>query len=1175
MTNNELDAIQSGLASAFGTLSDSLDSNAAPTDLPIIGNALSTAIQSGQDALSLLPALIGAAGDAIQHVKAQAVQSGLNALASTIQDALNAEIAKRNLHGSATVTVGSDDAIAVHVVDSERPAAFTTALGTTLGTGNLGLTTTGTASLTVGLDLDETVTIDPNNNFAVTTSGSGLKATVDADALGFSADARLGPAQFKATDNGSSISGAFTISAAGAASYTGTAKLAVHLAGDLGSAAFPSISADLDGSWNIDHALVGPSATGAFGDKPTIGFDNVTWDLGQFFDQFLKPVLDFVKPLVQPIQTVLAVLNTDLTFVKTLLGPAWHALDTVGALDNDGNATHDGKITLLDFIKAGAVALGQTFDFGAVTKALNALQTLTDVVAALEHLDSGPDAYNLGSFTLPGDIRDAAFALAQQVPEVTKGAQNLANALAGLANGSDVLGNGLTVATTLGHLTDGTSPIQALALNPAAAFATLLGANATLLTYTLPKVRLGIGSIDGNGDPTSTINLGKFPVFPGIDVSLDAAFQASLGLDIGFDTTGLAAYAAGGFQDPSQALNGLWISNPSSTLATPLLQVAGSIGLNVNAGIDPIAYVSGGGDIGGDVNFYLPEAGKDYLPELEADIAQGKLFDSSGELTAGFDASVNTLFGRLWQGEFPRIVLASYNEATTPLPATPPTALGFSILALKGQPVAKGLLLTGDVAQIRMVFDKAVDVRGSATLSLNDGGTAVFDRTATVALGDPNSLVFDYAVKETDFSILALGVMRAFGGIVEGNIPDGLPARGADTSGVKPVTFDGVPVDTAVTRTFVAGSGDFATQGNWDRPYVTVNASVAASGTTPASTVTLNLYGNAVIAAGNAATFGAGSQRSASMESLDVQNGATLAIAGGAVHVTGSIRQGSAIDGLVQVAGGGTIQFDDILRNGGTIALNATADAPVATLAIGVKPLLLAGGGFVQLSDAGGNRIVAGSLPATSPHDTTSPALENVDNTIAGAGAIGSSDPAADGLPFQNDAAGLVLAKGAHPLQVYSAVQNAGGFVAVGAGDGQQPTGGLEFFGDLRNSTDGTILGSVSATLDGLVTFEDGVGVTFGTFITPGGDDTSLFTTQGAVSLDGDSSPVTNQAKFVVGDGSTLTVTGRIAQDHFSGAGANAARLSAGGGHLVLDGAYHRQWLDQQHGGRPGGGHQR
>ena len=84
------------------------------------------------------------------------------------------------------------------------------------------------------------------------------------------------------------------------------------------------------------------------------------------------------------------------------------------------------------------------------------------------------------------------------------------------------------------------------------------------------------------------------------------------------------------------------------------------------------------------------------------------------------------------------------------------------------------------------------------TLSLNDGGTAVYDAAATALLGDPSRLVFNYQVSANDQPTSPLKIT---GLNLHGAHVDDLAGNPADLSHVT-ATFDGLAVNRTTVPAF-------------------------------------------------------------------------------------------------------------------------------------------------------------------------------------------------------------------------------------------------------------------------------------------------------------------------------------------------------------------------------------
>ena len=109
-------------------------------------------------------------------------------------------------------------------------------------------------------------------------------------------------------------------------------------------------------------------------------------------------------------------------------------------------------------------------------------------------------------------------------------------------------------------------------------------------------------------------------------------------------------------------------------------------------------------------------------------------------------------------------------------------------------------------------------------------------------------------------------------------------------------------------------------------------------------------------------------------------------------------NQDAVVDnaGTWLVSDGAVLPLDGTIDNTGTIALNWTGDQ--TELQIVGDGVTLQGGGQITLSDGAGERIVGTTAAST---------LTNVDNTISGAGQIGTGD---GNLTLVNEAHGTIEA---------------------------------------------------------------------------------------------------------------------------------------------------------------------
>jgi VCBS repeat-containing protein len=115
----------------------------------------------------------------------------------------------------------------------------------------------------------------------------------------------------------------------------------------------------------------------------------------------------------------------------------------------------------------------------------------------------------------------------------------------------------------------------------------------------------------------------------------------------------------------------------------------------------------------------------------------------------------------------------------------------------------------GDIVKMTLSFGEAVRIGGATPeLTLNDGGHAIYDATATAALNNPDKLVFDYTVGPTDATVASLAIT----GITAGTTITDLAGNNASVA----ASFAGLQVISSVLTA------------NPDSNHVTANQAVSA-----------------------------------------------------------------------------------------------------------------------------------------------------------------------------------------------------------------------------------------------------------------------------------------------------------------------------------------------------------
>jgi hypothetical protein len=251
------------------------------------------------------------------------------------------------------------------------------------------------------------------------------------------------------------------------------------------------------------------------------------------------------------------------------------------------------------------------------------------------------------------------------------------------------------------------------------------------------------------------------------------------------------------------------------------------------------------------------------------------------------------------------------------------------------------------------------------------------------------------------------------------------------------------------------------------------------------------------------------------VNSLQLSHNARLVVE---AQFTAAAGTGSGANaGKIIVRSGGTLKMGGVIDNAGLIALKAGEEQ--AAFLIDAAEVSLVGGGTITLSDHNGN--------ASGIYLANGASLTNVDNTIIGAGHVTVSTNSAGGVIDATGRMyagvaineGLVEATGSGGLLIYGlngTIENAGGVILAGAGSG------VELFETIEG---GTLAGS-------------------GVF-------------SGAGTLDGERSPVTNDATLYVGEERYFNILGEIVNDgsidvRLGGLNSSGNTTLTGGGSISL-----------------------
>jgi len=407
------------------------------------------------------------------------------------------------------------------------------------------------------------------------------------------------------------------------ASLSATADINLDLVASIAAnASFPSLLADLDIDWAFD-----PSQ-GLSGGVPTVAFGNVKMDLGEFFSDFVQPIISNIESTLKPLEPVIDLLTTPLPIIKDFFDDAT-LLDLARLYGYDKTA---------DFIEAAADVLHLIDGFGV----------LNDSVY-----------YDMGGFDFTGfDLRSTV-----NLPSL------------------DISGN-LTSSTVaqpsdLSSFINRTHTIRKGGMafpiieDPLKVFGLFLGKDVDFFTYTMPTFSADFSYWEAFG-----------PVFspPPIYITLSGGLGVEANFSFGYDTYGIRNYVETG--NELSLLDGFYIADP----AGEELELYGYIGAGGFAGLDFDlgffgAALGGGieGKILADIGFDLDDPNNDQKVrgfELLQNLDHGFMcvFDTHGSLSASIEAYAK------FETKVAGVTVASWTEYY-PLWTTPLASFDYSCAA--------------------------------------------------------------------------------------------------------------------------------------------------------------------------------------------------------------------------------------------------------------------------------------------------------------------------------------------------------------------------------------------------------------------------------------------------------------------------------------------------------------
>ena len=445
------------------------------------------------------------------------------------------------------------------------------------------------------------------------------------------------------------------------------------------SAAIPTVGAQFHLDWSVGGPISGDLNL-ADGLR-LLEFTDVSLDLGSFLSETVGPVVAKIQEITGPLQPIIDIVTARIPVLSDLAGRTITLVDIAAAFGEfDASLIYAVAdiISLVNMIDTGGgeslvLVLG---DFKLVDAAhpeeslLGGAEGVGSTGAGLltnPNFSFGNDS--LGS--LPGPIADFAQKLGSMpglgaLGDLTDPAK-LDSFLGGASSSPTATTTKSLFSGGFSSTPDDSGFAFPIFEDPSQVFGLLLGRNATLITYDLPRFML-----DFKWEVS-------FPIYPPLYGVVTAGIGLNIDLAFGYDTQGIMDFAEGDFQNPLDLLSGFFISDTdipdgSFGVDVPELVFKGTIGVGaeLNAGI---ASAGVNANIILTVNFDLYDPnhdGKVRISELVSTflfearngnpaLAPIAIFDVFGDVSFQLTAFIKFLFAKFEFDITPPIVLFEFS----------------------------------------------------------------------------------------------------------------------------------------------------------------------------------------------------------------------------------------------------------------------------------------------------------------------------------------------------------------------------------------------------------------------------------------------------------------------------------------------------------------------------------
>ena len=499
--------------------------------------------------------------------------------------------------------------------------------------------------------------------------------------------------------------------------------------GDAVAAVVPSVSARFILDWETGNIL--GSDFDFANSLKTLGFRDVSIDMGSFINDFLGPFVGKVAEVTEPLQPIIDVITAPIPVISELSGQPVSLVDLAGMT----GYVDPGLIYAVADIITLVNRIGSASNNGSISIPIGDFILIDVPEQGGSSQSSLPDSLNFNANELlsAGYSFDKTFT-DQNGKSILDGAGFLANdILDGLNSAGSLTPQQQNTKSIASSLTGPDASLSGFAFpifdDPSLIFGFLLGQDIPIVTYDLAPFGMDFSYVQ------------KFPIWGPLFARIGGSVGLTIDLAFGYDTAGVRQFAAGNFSNPLDLVGGFYISdtdNPNGTgTDVPELILRGELfaGAEINLGIGS-AGVEGAIILTVNFDLYDPNRdGKVRLDELLGNflyefnygsplLAPVAIFDVFGDVSAQLRAFVELLFFSETFNITPPITLF---EFTIPFEREPilATERGDGSLLLNIGPNAASRL-NGDTRDIgESIFVKSVEGSNNEVLvwgmGINEG----------------------------------------------------------------------------------------------------------------------------------------------------------------------------------------------------------------------------------------------------------------------------------------------------------------------------------------------------------------------------------------------------------------------------------------------------------------------